>query len=265
MCDASNTCIGAVLQQRVNNSWKPLGYFSKALSTAQQKYSTYDRELLAIFMSLKHFRNLHEGRPLTIYTDHKPLVYAFSKIGTDKETPRRTRQLIFISEFTTDIKHIDGSKNIVADALSRIETITCPTTFDYAALAEAQSHDQFITQISNNELQQLKCIYLPDCEKAVYCDFKTKHARPYLPENFRRIAFNAIHNLSHPGVRVTRKMVTQKFFWPGMNRDIGLWAKTCVKCQRTKIQRHTVANLQYFETCDRFEHIQLRRWRASLY
>lgn len=46
MSDASNTCVRAVLQQYVNNSWQPFGYFSKKLSDTQQKYSTYDRELL---------------------------------------------------------------------------------------------------------------------------------------------------------------------------------------------------------------------------
>lgn len=92
MTDASNTCMGAVLQQRVKGKWIPLGYFSKKFSPTEQKYSTYDRELLAIFQAIKYFRKLFEGRPLTVFTDHKPLCHAFSKIGNDtKETPRRTR------------------------------------------------------------------------------------------------------------------------------------------------------------------------------
>lgn len=255
-CDASDTCVGAVLQQHVDNSWKPIAYYSKALSTVQQKYSTYDRELLAIFMSLKHFRNLHEGHPLIIYTDHKPLVYAFSKICTNNESPRRTRQLMFISEFTTDIRHIDGSNNIVADALSRVETIVCPTTIDYAALAEAQSRDEYINSGSNDNVR-LKGFDIPNYNKQVYCDVSTDHIRPYLPDAFRRIAFNSVHDLSHPGIRTTRRMVSQKFFWPGMNRDIGLWAKTCVKCQRAKVQRHTVSHLQEYPACGRFEHIHV--------
>jgi hypothetical protein len=41
--------MGAVLQQRVNNTWQPLAFVSKKLSPAQQKYSAYDRQLLAIY------------------------------------------------------------------------------------------------------------------------------------------------------------------------------------------------------------------------
>jgi len=36
---------------------------------------------------------------------------------------RQTRQLFFISEFTTDVHHVSGAEDIVADALSRVDTI----------------------------------------------------------------------------------------------------------------------------------------------
>ncbi|CAH4034437.1 unnamed protein product [Pieris brassicae] len=58
MTDASNSCVGAVLQQYVDNKWKPLGYFSQKNSDAQTKYSTYDRELLAIYLAIRHFKDL---------------------------------------------------------------------------------------------------------------------------------------------------------------------------------------------------------------
>jgi hypothetical protein len=47
--DASTSAMGAVLQQRVNNTWQPLAFVSKKLSPAEQKYSAYDRQLLAIY------------------------------------------------------------------------------------------------------------------------------------------------------------------------------------------------------------------------
>ena len=75
--DASDVAIGAVLQQRFQGGWQPLGFLSKKLSTAEVKYGAYDRELLAIYKSIKHFRHMIEGRNFTIYTDHKPLTYAF--------------------------------------------------------------------------------------------------------------------------------------------------------------------------------------------
>jgi hypothetical protein len=77
--DASTTAIGAVLQQSNQNTWQPLAFFSKKMSTAQQKYSVYDTELLAIYEAVKHFRHILEARHFVILTDHKPLTYAFSQ------------------------------------------------------------------------------------------------------------------------------------------------------------------------------------------
>jgi hypothetical protein len=60
--DASTTAIGAVLQQTTNNTWRPLAFFSKKLNSAQQKYSAYDRELLAIYEAVRYFRYTLEAR-----------------------------------------------------------------------------------------------------------------------------------------------------------------------------------------------------------
>ena len=69
--DASDTAIGAVLEQKVQGDWKPLAFLSKKLKTAGQKYSTYDREWLAIYLCIKHFKYCLEGREFFIFTDHK--------------------------------------------------------------------------------------------------------------------------------------------------------------------------------------------------
>jgi RNase H-like domain found in reverse transcriptase len=44
---------------------------SKKLDTAQMKYSAFDRELLAAYLAVRHFRFLLEGRDFTLFTDHK--------------------------------------------------------------------------------------------------------------------------------------------------------------------------------------------------
>lgn len=259
MTDASNSCIGAVLQQRVNNVWQPLGYFSKALTDTQKKYSTYDRELLAIYLAIKHFRNMVEGRSLVIYTDHKALTYAYKNVNTETDSPRRIRQLAFVSEFSTDIRHINGDENIVADALSRVSTIDCPQSIDFKQLAILQATDKYLseTNLINNPNINIKKIYLASSDTPLHCEVSSSHARPYLLGPFRRIAFEQIHNLSHPSVRSTRKLIKQKFFWPNMNKDIGLWAKTCIACQKSKISRHTVSDIQPFPECDRFEQLHI--------
>lgn len=59
--DASDSAIGAVLQQFKDNSWQPLSFLSRKLTPAQAKYSAYDKELLAIYSAIKHFRFMLEG------------------------------------------------------------------------------------------------------------------------------------------------------------------------------------------------------------
>lgn len=263
--DASDLAAGAVLQQFIDEKWQPLGYFSKKFSDAQRNYSTFDRELLAIYLSIKHFRKTFEGRHLIVFTDHKPITYVLQKPPSASETPRRARQLIFISEFTTDIRHVSGSQNVVADALSRIpiddipiDSIACPTSIDYEKIAEAQEREKdVIDQLASQSNLTLKQISIPTSKIPIYCETSTSYVRPYLPEKFRRAAFDAVHSISHPGIRTTRKLISQKFFWPSMNSDAGKWAKQCIQCQRCKVQRHTTSSLSTFAPTDRFQHVHI--------
>lgn len=259
MCDASNTCAGAVLQQLIEDKWQPLGYFSKKFTTTQQVYSTFDRELQAIYLAVKHFRKIIEGRPTIIFTDHKPITYAIQKISSDNEVPRRTRQLLFISEFTSDIRHISGQNNVVADALSRLDAdaIACPSTLDYDAISQAQEKDGCITELLRLPNIHLRKILLPTSNKTIYCETSTQTARPYLPKDFRLHAFNTVHGLSHPGVRTSRKLMQKRFFWPSMNSDVKKWVQTCIACQRAKIHRHTSSPLITFASTHRFEHVHV--------
>ncbi|KAL1446239.1 hypothetical protein WDU94_012386 [Cyamophila willieti] len=117
MADASSMAIGGTINQEQDGITRPLAFFSRKLSPAEQKYSTYDRELLAIFATVQKFSYLLEGRKFTIYTDHRPLTYAFTKVK-DNNSPRQIRHLTFISQFSTDIQYIRGESNSPADALS---------------------------------------------------------------------------------------------------------------------------------------------------
>ena len=50
-----------MLQQRLNGVWTPIAFFSRKLSLAEKKYSTFDKELPAIYMAVKKFRFFVEG------------------------------------------------------------------------------------------------------------------------------------------------------------------------------------------------------------
>ena len=113
--------VRAVLQQYINHCWCPIAYFSKKLQSAETQYSTFDRELSAIYLAIKHFQHFVEGRTFHILTDHKSLIYAFA-IHSDKHYHRQIHHLDYISQFTSDIqhRHVKGADNPAADALSCI-------------------------------------------------------------------------------------------------------------------------------------------------
>ena len=116
--DASDVAIGAVLEQQIDEHWQPLAFFSRQLNKAERNYATIDRELLGIHSAVLHFRYFLEGRDFTVYADHKPIVAAMKK-KSELKSGRQSRHLATISEFTTDILHVSGKDNVVADALSR--------------------------------------------------------------------------------------------------------------------------------------------------
>lgn len=74
----------------------------------------------------------------------------------------------------------------------------------------------------------------------------------------RKNIFDKLHNLSHPGIKTSRKLISSRYFWPGMNNDVGNWTKNCQACQIAKISRHTKTPYGEFKipSC-RFEHIHM--------
>ena len=74
------------------------------------RYSAFDRELLAVYATIKHFRHNLEGRNFFVNTYHKPLTFVMSSV-TERASLRQTRHLAFIAEFTTDIRYVKGETN----------------------------------------------------------------------------------------------------------------------------------------------------------
>ena len=195
---------------------------------ARRKYSTFDRELLAIYLAVRHFRFYLQGRVFSIFTDHhKPLTLAMSKLS-EPWSDRQHRHLSYISEFSTNIQHVAGLSNPVADALSRV----CFPGVDYSAMAACQQvecdFDSYRTAVTGLRLRNVS---FGDDGLTLTCDISTGSPRPVVPESWCRRVFDTVHGLSHPGVRATRKMVAAKFVWHGMNRQINTWAAACVPCQ----------------------------------
>ena len=245
--DASNFTVGAILEQHVAGIWQPLGFFSShfrpsklelhcPLALADHLRSATDRELLAAYFAVRHFHHILEGRKFTLFTDHKPLVGMMAKVS-DSWSAMQARHLSAISEYMTDIQHLDRKANVVADALSRVETDQICLGIDYKELARAQQQDPEMAAARTAVTSlQLRDVALDGV--TFLCDVSRGRPRPWVPEAFSRTVFHALHDLSHPGRRASARLVSGHFVWHGLNKDVVTWAAACVACQRAKIHRH---------------------------
>ena len=107
------------------------------LSPTKSRYSAFDRELLAIYLTIKHFRYIIEAQEFTIYADLKPLTFTFRQ-KLDKATPRQSRHLDFIIH-----EHVLGQDNVVADALSRVDAASARLDCDAQWFEKGQKTAKF--------------------------------------------------------------------------------------------------------------------------
>ncbi len=219
------------MQQRAQGSWQPLAFFSHKLSPTKTRYSSFDRELLAAYLAVRYFRFYLKGRPFTLFTDHKPLVTANSKSGTPFSS-RQQRHLSFLSEFTTQFVHLPGTKNVVADALSRpsgeplpvalataLPSFLLPLPLSYESIAQEQQTCPSIPRLQ--QLPSLRISSIPlSPTLSLLGDISTPTFRPLIPLSFRKSIFLHVHSLGHPGIWATQRLITAHFLWHGMARDI---------------------------------------------
>jgi RNase H-like domain found in reverse transcriptase len=240
--DASDSHVGGVLQQREGAAWLPLSFFSQKLSPAQSCYSTFDRELTAVFSALRHFCFMLEGRQFHVISDHKPLVTAFGQVSPPWSA-RQQRQLAYITEYTTDIRHTPGASNAVADALSRPgsrsaplppppkaapslhatsasaaspSATSSPSPAAAVALATSQPFIAAIPDLAAFAAAQRTCPEVGLMRQSpsldivcrlvgtvyLFGDVSTPLFRPLVPLPFRRCIFDMLHNAGHPGIEL---------------------------------------------------------------
>lgn len=255
--DASDKAIGAVLHQLVDEQLQPLGFFSQKLSPTEQRYSTYDRELLGMYRGTQHFRHMLEGRNATFFTDHKSLIFAFSQ-KREKASPRQIRHLDYISQFTTDIRHVKGSENYTADLLSRIESIS--TEWSYDDIAIDQANDEELQQLlaSTTSSLNLQLMPLPTSTNQLYCNVYDNSVRPFVTKKFRNAIIERFHSVAHPGIRATTNLIKERFIWPNLRKDCAHFVKHCIPCQRSKVHKHTKSPFgSILPPNNRFEHVHI--------
>jgi hypothetical protein len=106
------------------------------LNPAQTQYTTTEKELLSIVEVLKEFRNILLGQQIRVHTDHKNLTY--KTFNSD----RVMRWRLYIEEYSPDLQYIKGEKNVVADALSRLDMVEKPS-LNEALITEEMCSDWY--------------------------------------------------------------------------------------------------------------------------
>ena len=114
--DACERGYGAVLLQSDGKVRHPIIFISKKLLAREQRYSTVEKECLAIVKSCQTLREYLIGKEFSIETDHFPLQW-LNKMK--EQNMRLLRWSLILQEYRFTITHISGKINVLADMLSR--------------------------------------------------------------------------------------------------------------------------------------------------
>ena len=116
--DSSRSALGGVLEQEENGIRRPVAYYSRKLSPAKQRYTTRERECLAVKQCLLVWRHYLLGAPFTVRSDHESLKWLQTQ-NVDTLSDRLLRWLEYLSLFDFKQEYIPGEHNVFPDHLSR--------------------------------------------------------------------------------------------------------------------------------------------------
>ena len=251
--DASDVQLGAVISQK----GQPIAFYSRKLNPAQTRYTTTERELLAIVETLKEFRNILLGQQLTIYTDHMNLTHKTFN------TNRVMRWRLLLEEYDgPNLKYIKGEHNIVADHLSRLNLHPVAPNNSLAELLNAepavpassyplrlpviqraQQQDKALQNLLQKPHHGLDKVHFSRGGEstALWC-LKKKIIVPKVIQ--KRIVTSWYHDiLCHPGTTRTEATIRQHFYWKNLRDDVQKVCSTCTICQFNKRQNKKYGHL----------------------
>ncbi|KAI2661113.1 Transposon Tf2-8 polyprotein [Labeo rohita] len=229
--DASTTGAGAVLSQAVGEPplLHPCAFYSRKLSPAEQNYNVGNRELLAIKLALEEWRHWLEGSklPFTIITDHKNLQYIRE---AKRLNPRQARWALFFTRFNFKITYRPGSKNISADALSRLHSTDLPVEPEPIVPSNLIVSPIVWEMDENIRSATLQEAAPPDCPEGKI--FVLLALRQNLLDTAHRSPGSG-----HPGSQRTLSLIQSCYWWPSMRRDTIRYVQSCSVCAMSNTPR----------------------------
>ncbi|MCG8525033.1 MAG: hypothetical protein MI748_01545, partial [Opitutales bacterium] len=223
MSDASDTGVGGVLMQEGH----PIAYISRRLNEAETRYSTYEKETLAVIYCLKSWRHyVHNGLPIKVLTDNRSLKHLLTQKTL---SPRQARWSDALSEYLLEFEHVRGEDNQVADALSRLNVVEVRVGPNPEIVkkiqAEYETDEEF--RLSDLELTERGGLW-----------YLSGGERLYVPRNYeiRTAILDAAHGMEgmHQGVKKTLEIVERNYYWPKLQRDVEDFVRSCEICARSK-------------------------------
>lgn len=252
--DASRKSLGAVITQ----DGHPVMYISRKLTDTEAKYSNIERECLSIVWATNRLQNFLLGKKFKIETDHKPLVYILdpnSELRTEI-SPRLMKFSLKMMRFDYEICHISGSKNIVADCLSRVDNEDVDDTeksnaefhfsepsVDVALLIDESDRDRFIQNLKERivsgywgNLTKLERHYKRSLwQLTIDRNGLVRIGSKIVPPQAMYYRIFKVAHQSHQGIQSTMKMIQKEFYWPNMKFIVDNFVKSCDQCQRTRL------------------------------
>jgi hypothetical protein len=189
---------------------------------------------------VKKWRQYLLGHKFIIFTDHQSLKQLISQVI---QTPEQQVYLSKLLGFDFTIQYKSGKTNLVADALSRIET---PAACLMLTVPQFVFLDELRSQLLlNNEFKQL----LSSIQQtpALHPHYRAHQGliffkeRIWLPSDipFKQRLLDEFHNSpisSHMGVDKTLHRLQAHFYWQGMRQDVRQFVAQCIVCQSTKYE-----------------------------
>jgi hypothetical protein len=126
---------------------------------------------------------------------------------------------------------------------------------DLVALAAAQPTCPDCQRVSSSPALRVLAVSMNGA--TILIDTSSGVFRPLVPAAFRRQIFEAVHNLAHPGIRATRRLISRRYVWPGLASQVAAWCRDCQQCQRAKVTSQPTSPPGLIANpIQRFSHIQ---------
>lgn len=238
--DASDFGLGAVLVQKQDGEDKVICYLSRSLTKQERKFSTTEKELLAVLFAIEKLRPYLEGTKFTVVTDHYSLKWLFN---IKEPTGRVARWALRLQQYQFDVVHRPGKNNVVPDALSRsvpvIDVIS--DNIPDVEITKDNWYNEMCRKVLENPedypLWMIENKKLYRKTKLRYPELDVNEWLEVVPKERRQTIIKEHHDpptKGHLGISKTLARINQRYYWPKCHIDVARYIRKCNICIQTK-------------------------------